>query len=236
MSLGLLMIRIDRSGIIYSGTTRDLDVLRAQFDQQHYIRFSGFLEPELLHFIQRVIDRGDFYERVHKGIGNDLCLRGNTAFGALLFLMNDEKLFQIIRDITKCARIGCFDGRVYRAISGQGHHDSWHDDMIDHRLLGLSINLSTEVYRGGVFQMRDRKSGEIINEVPNVGIGDAIVFRLARRFQHRITEVEGRTSKTAFAGWFRAQPDFLSLLKGNQGAHRQMTSPIEPQRSNVDSP
>ena len=93
-----------------------------------------------------------------------------------------------------------------------GHYDSWHDDLIEHRIIAMSINLSTEIYSGGLLQIRNRNSEEIIQEVANVGFGDAIVFRLANSLQHRITNVEGIVPKTAFAGWFRSQPDFLSFL------------------------
>ncbi len=208
-------IQIGKSGVVYSSLAQDLDTLRAQFDRQHYLKFVELLGPEVLDFIQPKIEQGEFYERVHEGIGSnkELCMTSNTAFAALQFLMNDKKLFQIIQDVTQCDQIGCFQGRVYRVNVGSGHHDSWHDDIGEHRLVGMSINLSREAYSGGRLQIRDHVSGEIVSEVANAGIGDAIIFRLSDRFQHRITDVKGAASKTAFAGWFRAQPDFMSLLR-----------------------
>ena len=190
--------------------------MRSQFDREHYVRLPELIEPGILRFIQSEIDRGKFYERIHQGIksNKELCMRQNSAFGALLLFMNDEKLFQMIQSITQCDRIGCFEGRVYRVIPGHGHHDAWHSDMAENRLVAMSINLSTEVYAGGMLQIRDCVSGKIVSEVPNVGSGDAIIFGLSPRLQHRITEVTGRALKTAFAGWFRAKPGFLSLLKG----------------------
>jgi hypothetical protein len=98
-------------------------------------------------------------------------------------------------------------------ISGNGHYDSWHDDMVEDRLVAMSINLSTDVYLGGVLQIREKNSQQVIQEVANIGLGDAIVFRLAHSLQHRITDVQGKVPKTAFAGWFRSQPEFLDLLK-----------------------
>jgi hypothetical protein len=85
----------------------------------------------------------------------------------------------------------------------------------------MSINLSRELYSGGRLQIRDHVSGEIVSEVANAGIGDAVIFRLSDRFQHRITDVEGTASKTAFAGWFRAQPDFMSLLRKQSQVGRE---------------
>ena len=208
-------IQIGKAGVVYSALAEDLGALRAQFDRQHYLRFDDLLGPEILDFVQLQIDQGEFYERVHEGIGSnkELCMTSNTAFAALQFLINDQRLFQVIQTVTQCDQIGCFQGRVYRINPGSGHHDSWHNDIGEHRLVGMSINLSRELYSGGRLQIRDHVSGEIVSEVANAGIGDAVIFRLSDRFQHRITDVEGTASKTAFAGWFRAQPDFMSLLR-----------------------
>ena len=50
----------------------------------------------------------------------------------------------------------------------------------------MSVNFSTGVYAGGVLRIRDRESGKIVSEVANVGIGDAVIFRLSDRLEHRI--------------------------------------------------
>lgn len=214
-AIDLPMIRLTKQGTVFSGSTDKLRALQLEFTRRHYLRLPALLDADLLDFVQRQIDSGEFQERIHKGIASnkELCMTGNAAFGALLFLMNDERLFQLIQDLTGCDRIHCFEGRVYRLNPGPEHHDSWHNDMGENRLVGFSINLSREAYSGGVLQIRERDSGEIVREVPNTGCGDAIIFRLAPGLQHRLTEIEGQTSKTAFAGWFRARPDFSALLR-----------------------
>jgi hypothetical protein len=63
--------------------------------------------------------------------------------------------------------------------------------------------------------VRDAGSKQILHEAVHTGFGDATVFRLASHLQHRVTEVEGLDTKTAFAAWFRSQPDYLSALKEN---------------------
>ncbi|HKB68186.1 MAG TPA: 2OG-Fe(II) oxygenase [Pyrinomonadaceae bacterium] len=208
------MIQVTRRGTELSSSTEALAALRDQFEQRHYFLLPGLLEPELVDLIQQQIDRGEFRERVHEDIdlNKELCLTKSAAFGALLFLMNDEKLFQLIEDITRCDRINCFEGRVYRVNPGEGHHDSWHNDIGEGRLVGLSLNLSRKVYAGGVLQIRNRESGALVSEAANIGSGDAVIFRLSRDLQHRITDVEGSASKTAFAGWFRSQPNVSSSL------------------------
>lgn len=213
-----MIIQITRSGTVSSSSAEDLDRMRSEFDRQHCIRIPELLEPGLLQLIQRRIDRAEFSEKIHKRSDLELicvesCLRDNTLLGLLHFLANDPRLFQIIQQITGCGQIGCFTGRVYRKIPGRGHYDSWHNDMADHRMIGMSINLSMEVYSGGLLQIRDRGSKQVICEVANIGFGDGIIFRIASHLEHQVTDVEGTVAKTAFAGWFQSQPDYQSFLK-----------------------
>ena len=110
------MIQVTRRGIELSSSAKTVEELRTQFELDNYFRLPGLLEPGLLDLIQGQIDRAEFRERVHERIDSnkELCLTESTAFGALLFLMNDEKLFQVIQEVTRCDRIRCFEGRVYR--------------------------------------------------------------------------------------------------------------------------
>ena len=115
-------IQIGKSGVVYSPLAEDLGALRPQFDHQHYLKIPELLGPELLDFVQLQIDQSEFCERVHEGIGSnkELCMTSNTAFAALQFLMNDQRLFQVIQTVTQCDQIGCFQGRVYRVNPGSG--------------------------------------------------------------------------------------------------------------------
>ena len=207
------MIQLTRSGTTFSGSAQDLEALRRRFDRQHCLKLRQLLDPELLQLIQRKIDQAEFHQRIHEAIASELWVPDVITRGLLHFLTNDPKLFSIIQQITGCGHVGCFMGRVYRMVPGCDHYDSWHEDMIEDRIIGMSINLSKEVYYGGIFQIRDHESGEILHQVANTGFGDGIIFRLAHHLQHRITNVEGAVPKTALAGWFKSQPDFYTLLK-----------------------
>jgi hypothetical protein len=66
------------------------------------------------------------------------------------------------------------------------------------------MNLSTDIFRGGTFELRDRWSLAPLAQVNNTGFGDALLFRISNDLQHRVTQVEDTVAKTACAGWFRA--------------------------------
>jgi hypothetical protein len=208
------MLQIRKQGAmistVFSGSEQDRENLRAQFERDHYIRFPGFLEAGLLQTIQHQVSEAVFVERVHDDIGSnkELCMRkDNTIYRMLNFIVNTDILYKIICDVLRCDQNIDFSGRVYRLIPGCGHHDEWHDDLDGRRLVAMSVNLSTDVYSGGVLQIRNRHSGEILQGVANVGFGDAIIFRLADHLQHRLTELQGTAPKIAYAGWFRRQSD-----------------------------
>jgi hypothetical protein len=210
----MLVIRLTRAGAVISAAGDHVAQLRARFDREQCILFPRLIEPDLLRTIQRRIDESEFLPFIHEGIGHDSNLVDEFTVHILFFLTNDPRFLQIVREITACTEIDAFHGRVYRMNPASSNMDSWHDDMLENRMVGMSLNLSTTAFAGAAFQLRDRDSKQILYEVANTGCGDAIIFRLADHLQHRNTEVTGSVSKTAFAGWFRShQPDYHSWIR-----------------------
>jgi hypothetical protein len=83
-------------------------------------------------------------------------------------------------------------------------------------MVAMSVKLGSDPYQGGVLQIRDQRHGEIVHEQPPVDPGDAVIFRLGEDLRHQVTAVEGTVPRTAFAGWFKSRPSFLSVLRGGQ--------------------
>lgn len=212
------MLQITMNGLGPMPLQESLRELRDRFNEANHIVIAGFLELELLRYIQRNISDDDFYTRTHGEIAYELCLQKYRAHTLLYFLLNNPSLFRFIQEVTGCGKIGCFEGRGYRIVPGQGHYDKWHNDMVGNRLVAISINLSTEKFEGGELQIRDKQSMRVLNEVANTGFGDAVIFRLSNDLQHRIADIEGRAPKTAFAGWFKSDPDFLSIMRSGLGS------------------
>jgi hypothetical protein len=194
-----------------------LEAARGAFSANHCVKVPGFLARDLFAEILAQIRPDDFYERAHEGLGSEACLKHDSPMLALLWLLvNDDRIFRVVEAVTGCPAIGSFEGRVYRFTESSRHHDDWHDDRVDNRLVALSVNLSSDAYEGGLLQIRDRTSDEILHEESNTGPGDALIFRLAPELQHRVTNVTGKRPKTAFAGWFKSEPNFKALLESAQ--------------------
>lgn len=198
------MIQLSKSGLFLSDSAERTRSLRARFESKRCVKVTNFLAPDFAEFLRSRIDGSSFYVRDHDGIALELCMATNNVLGLMQLLLNNPNLFRRIEQITGCARIESFDGRVYRMLPGSGHYDTWHGDVNGKRLIGLSVNLSGERYSGGTFEIAD-DSGTICR-MPNTGFGDAILFQIAHPFRHRVTSVRGSTPKTAFAGWFENRP------------------------------
>lgn len=187
---------------------------QAQFRERHHVKLPGFLETAFLRKVQSELRTVSFEMRTHEGIGRELTCWGTPAGDALLFVLNDPRLFEAITQLTGIGPIGCFIGRIYRMTSDGESHDSWHSDMGDHRLVGLSINLSEEPYRGGALVLREQGRPETEQVVENTVPGDALLFRIDPALEHRVADIEPGPPKTAYAGWFRSRPSFKDVLAG----------------------
>ena len=206
------MLRLTRCGPEFAGTAVELEHLRTEFERQNLVRVPGFLAPPLLKLIQGELEQTGYQKR-EQVTGTELRPVDTTPYYALELLMNSPTLFTLIQELTGCGRIACFAGRIYRRLPSPEYYQRWHTDVAaDGRMVAVTINLSTEVYQGGVLQLRDAATEQLLCQADNTGPGDAIIFRIDPSLQHRITPVEGDYPKTAMAGWFKSKPEARSLF------------------------
>lgn len=203
------MIRITRTGELCSGSANDLASLCALFEHQHCLHLPGFLDVRFLELLNRKIQAADFRQRTIKDIGTEFYLPADDSSGLLHFLVNNTNLFRIIQQIAQCRPISFFQGRIFRVRNGIG----WHNDNKFGRMIALSINLSTEAFSGGLLQLRDVRSKQIVHEVANTEFGDAVIVRIADYLEHRVTPFTSLNPRTAFAGWFLPYPDITSFYQ-----------------------
>lgn len=151
-----------------------------------------------------------FAENAHVGLKTELVAVTSPLAASLILAMNDPVVLDAISQITG-APISCFKGRVYRMYEGR-HHDSWHDDLTEGNVAGLSINLSSVDFGGGHLRMRRKGTTEAV-DVQTPPWNSGILFRLATDLEHRVTDVVGPAPKTALAGWFSTSEVFTGVLR-----------------------
>jgi hypothetical protein len=216
--MGAPLMQITRTGAIVRSSSAELAALRNAFVEQHWLLLPNFIDPALLELIQKKL-RETEYCVVDRETGVELRPIDCTSYLATELLLNSPKLFRAIEQITGCERIACFSGRIYRRPAGSTYFNRWHTDITDEgRMIALSINLNAEPYEGGALQIRSAKTHEVLSEVHNRNYGDAIIFPVDARFEHRVCKVESGAGKTALAGWFRSKADPNSLFgRANSG-------------------
>lgn len=205
------MLQISRSGVVFSGSEADIARARADYEQQDWVRLPAILDRELLDIAQSQLGASQFEEKT-ANLYSELTVADNALPFALLLLLNNARLFRLVEEITGCGTIGCFRGRIYRIVPGANHHVEWHTDLNGTRLVALSVNLNSEPYEGGILNIREAATERVLCELTNPGFGDAILFRIDKRLQHRVSDVEGTVANTALAGWFESAPDYRRLL------------------------
>ena len=189
-------------------SVRDEDALRATYAERACVTLPRFLDTPLLARLQARVARAEWRVLVHDvgELSTELLLLDDQVPGTLALLVQDPALLAFVQRLSGCDPIGSFIGRVYRMDAGAGHHDAWHGDDDDNRMVGMSVNLSPGVYEGGVLELRERGSLRLLHRVANTGPGDAILFRIDHALEHRVTDVTGPASKIAYAGWFQRAP------------------------------
>jgi len=206
------LIQVTKAGAQVSGSEAELNFLRSEFERQHWLLLPDFLDAPLLDLIQRKLGETE-YRVVDRETGVELRPIDCTAYLATELLLNSPKLFRAIEQLTGCDTVACFSGRIYRRPPSSDYFNRWHTDLADDgRMIALTINLTPEPYRGGALQIRSSRSRELLCEVHNSAYGDALIFPVDERFEHRVGQVEGTTAKTALAGWFRSKFDPNSLF------------------------
>jgi SAM-dependent methyltransferase len=208
------------SRLVSVGSPQELRSLRAAFELHHCVRLPGFLSGPLLGRIQRYVDEAEFSARGHEGIRTELCMERGNAVELLLLLTNDPRLFELVRTITGCKRIGRFDGGIYRMMPGHEHEEPWHGEIFGHGMVEMSIDLSARLYSGGALEIRDRYSQEILHSEVDTAPGDALLSRLAPSVQRRITAVEGDSPRTVYTGRFMLFKTGSDSKLVRLGAHR----------------
>jgi hypothetical protein len=209
-------LQISRTHTDFACSDQQRVALREEFNRSHCLVLRQLLDPWLLGEVHRELADAEVEEVTHD-VGHEMGFKADRSAALLEFAVNDDVLFEIIDALTGCGPIGCFRGRVYQMRAGGKHQFDWHDDLSYDRLIAMSVNLGLEPYQGGVLQIADAESKTALHSVANVGVGDAVVFRLARTLVHRVTPVEGPNPKIAFAGWFCSQPSYHELLTGSRG-------------------
>lgn len=187
--------------------------LAGEFSDRGCVVVPGFLASPVLAWVQRQIADSHSFERKHGELeSTELTLDDCECLGVLAFMVNDPVVFNFVERVTGRPSLSRFFGRVYSRVPGR-HRDEWHDDLHPMRLAGMSINLSTGIFGGGLFEIRDAATKRPLGSIANTGFGDAIFFAIDDKYEHRVSPLNGDIVKSAYAGWFGNFSDYNQSLR-----------------------
>ncbi len=206
-----MQLQISRTKTRFACSEQDRVHIRHLFDETHVIRLPQFFDAELFADVRQLIEGAELVASEHD-VGHEVIVASEEGKALIEFLLNDDVLFEAVDTLTGCGHIGCFSGRIYSLRAEANEEFDWHSDLVQDRLLAISVNLGREPYEGGVLEIADRATRTVQQRVLNTAPGDAVLFRLSPELVHRVTPVLGMAPKIAWAGWFRSRPSYHRVL------------------------
>lgn len=201
------LIQISRNGFRSFIGGAEMDRLGQKFLKIGYRRLPEFLEEKFRRDVHKSLQSQPF-NRFKDKDGSESETHGGLE-DAFVFLMNDPRFISFVRKFSGIRRLRAFRGRIYKLEPRFRDYMNWHDDYVDGRRVGITINLSTRPYTGGLLRVRQKGSKKGPTRLPNKSFGNAILFLLSRKVEHSVSPVRGANPKIAFAGWFNIREERL---------------------------
>ena len=204
----------------------DADALpasRSEFAERHAVCVPSLVSHLLLRILQDRARRRAV--RVHRPrVPGRASSRRCSLWNHLMFLVNDPELFGLIRRMTGCDRSGRSWGACIAA--GATGVSTWHTDMEQDRLIGMSINLGTNLFRAAR-ECATRATQRRLRPHER-GARRRGLFRTPESRAHGDAG-QRRGSRTVLAGWFRARRiTYDTMLKPLDLAPRALQSQPRP--------
>ena len=195
--------------LIDSDAARDA-ALAAEFAERHVLELPDLLQPDVLAILEPAIRAARFVPGWEDGVGGRLRERPTRVGNLLCLLLRGQKLRDWLTKITGIAPLVAVNGAVARYEAGGGQSLDWHNDLDQSgRVLAVTIAIGEAAYEGGAFEMRRCDTGETMFRHNHHRPGSALVFRVSKALEHRVTPVSAGGPRTVFSGWYLRKPRTL---------------------------
>jgi hypothetical protein len=179
------------------------EAFAGEFAQHRAIACAGAIEPGLLGSLMRLCREGGFASDEVKGLGHREVESPQRAGHVITLALRRTALISWLEGVTGCAPLGNVEGRVVRALANNHDQLAWHDDLDDpRRRLAITINLSEQLYEGGLFELRDKRTHDVLSTHLHLEPGTALIFDVAPDIEHRVLPVTAGGPRCVYTGWF----------------------------------
>lgn len=196
-------IRVSQLDTLVDNDPSVIETWQLAFAQKRAVYFPNILDPELGARLRQMSAEAPFLQESVDRIGVREVERQDRVGAALWLSLSRPRLLSWLSDVAGCGELRTATGALTRMSAGAGHSLGWHDDLAEkERRLAVVVNLSTERYEGGVFELREKASGTVLYRHVHEEFGSALMFHVARDLEHRVSPVTSGGPRTVFAGWF----------------------------------
>ncbi|WP_404369459.1 2OG-Fe(II) oxygenase [Sphingomonas sp. MMS24-J45] len=168
------------------------------------ILLTGLLAPDFrrmldaplrLPFVEQRVAGAPGMRQVEPGI--------QPASGALVLALRRAPLLRWLERVAGCGTLVHVEGEVAEHRAGGQDFLSWHQDTHKPgRRLALVIDLSDDRYEGGMFELRDRQTKQMLIRHHHNQSGSALLFRISDALEHRVLPVTSGGPRRVFACGF----------------------------------
>lgn len=197
----------DRRPFVIGATATELlegpETVRERFAVRRSILCRAAFEPGFLSALRGLCERGSFVADTVEKLGDREVEQPQRAGGAITLALQRAGLMRWLESATGCGALTRVGGRVIQARANNHDQLDWHDDLYDpQRRLAVTVNLSEAPYEGGLFELRDVRTREMLTVHHHAAPGDLMIFDVAADLEHRVLPVTAGGPRRVYTGWF----------------------------------
>lgn len=158
----------------------------------------NIIPEDLLFLLSTYFQKREFEKRwILQDTASEFSLKLGHSNEKLTAYFNQKKIHKIFSDITG-ENIRYITQRLYyntnETVPLGWHIDTREDDTQTDRVAALRLELSDAPYTGGEFEIEMNKEKTL--KFSQLKYGQAIIFKIEKQFQHRVTQVESGVRKS----------------------------------------
>ncbi len=183
--------------------TGDVAEAKAQFARYRAMHLGQVFEPGFLQTLLRFSAETVFGPEESNAGFREKELPPKRVGRVISLALNRPELLRWLEEVTGCERLESFAGKLAQTLRRKGDELVWHDDYSkgELRRLAVVIDMSTEQYEGGEFQLRMREDKTPLLEHHYERVGSALIFEVGREVEHRVLPLVSGGPRRIFAGW-----------------------------------
>lgn len=123
-------------------------------------------------------------------------------------LLARPEMLRWLERVTQVGPLRAVSGQLAQTRANGSDELVWHDDLSDlTRKLAVVINLSSANFEGGLFELRRKRSKEVLVSQKYHKPGSMMIFAVEPGLEHHVTPLLSGGPRRVYAGWYLSEPE-----------------------------